>query len=165
MVLAPRLEQRQSQALIMTPQLQQAIKLLQLSNLDLAAYVEQELSENPMLERDEPAPGEAGDEPLDVHADDLVADGEPDPEALADMDFEAPQEAALEQDLGYDTDYDNLYSHDEHGASDTHLGGPSAWEEPAFAESPYPSSGGGFDTLEPDLEQTLTEQPSLRDHL
>ncbi len=35
----------------MTPQLQQAIKLLQLSNLDLAAYVEQELEKNPLLER------------------------------------------------------------------------------------------------------------------
>ena len=54
MVLTPRLEQRQSQALVMTPQLQQAIKLLQFSNIDLASYVEQELQENPMLERDLP---------------------------------------------------------------------------------------------------------------
>ena len=53
MVLSPRLEQRQTQALVMTPQLQQAIKLLQLSNVDLAAYIEHELQENPMLERDE----------------------------------------------------------------------------------------------------------------
>lgn len=52
MVLTPRLDLRQSQSLVMTPQLQQAIKLLQLSNLDLAAYVEQQLEENPLLERD-----------------------------------------------------------------------------------------------------------------
>src|SRR5215813_4213534 len=51
MALMPRLEMRQSQALVMTPQLMQAIKLLQLSNLDLAAYVEGELERNPLLER------------------------------------------------------------------------------------------------------------------
>src|ERR1700750_3224274 len=51
MALSQRLEFRQSQALVMTPQLMQAIKLLQLSNLDLAAYVEGELEKNPLLER------------------------------------------------------------------------------------------------------------------
>ena len=51
MALSQRLEFRQSQALVMTPQLMQAIKLLQLSNLDLAAYVEGELERNPLLER------------------------------------------------------------------------------------------------------------------
>ena len=51
MALTQRLEFRQSQALVMTPQLMQAIKLLQLSNLDLTAYVEGELERNPLLER------------------------------------------------------------------------------------------------------------------
>jgi RNA polymerase sigma-54 factor len=51
MALSQRLEFRQSQALVMTPQLMQAIKLLQLSSLDLAAYVETELEKNPLLER------------------------------------------------------------------------------------------------------------------
>src|SRR5262249_28011491 len=51
MALTQKLEIRQSQALVMTPQLMQAIKLLQLSNLDLAAYVEGELERNPLLER------------------------------------------------------------------------------------------------------------------
>ena len=51
MALSQRLELRQSHALVMTPQLMQAIKLLQLSNLDLAAYVESELERNPLLER------------------------------------------------------------------------------------------------------------------
>ena len=49
MALTPRLDQRQSQSLVMTPQLQQAIKLLQLSNIELAEFVEQELEQNPML--------------------------------------------------------------------------------------------------------------------
>src|SRR6201999_2949328 len=48
-----RLEIRQGQGLVMTPQLQQAIKLLQLSNVELAEYCETELERNPILERDE----------------------------------------------------------------------------------------------------------------
>ena len=53
MALGPRLEFRQTQSLIMTPQLRQAIKLLQFSNLEVAAFVEQELERNPLLERDD----------------------------------------------------------------------------------------------------------------
>src|SRR3990172_9417279 len=53
MAVTQRMELRQSQSLVMTPQLQQAIKLLELSNLELTAYVEQELEQNPLLERDE----------------------------------------------------------------------------------------------------------------
>ncbi len=55
MALTQRLEIRQGQSLVMTPQLQQAIKLLQLSNIELAEYCEQELERNPLLERDEGA--------------------------------------------------------------------------------------------------------------
>src|ERR1051325_1861111 len=58
MALTQRLEFRQSQALVMTPQLMQAIKLLQLSNLDLAAYVEGELERKPLLERSSEGPPE-----------------------------------------------------------------------------------------------------------
>jgi len=53
MVLTPKLELRQGQQLVMTPQLQQAIRLLQLSNLELGVFVENELERNPLLERDE----------------------------------------------------------------------------------------------------------------
>ncbi|MGE0765093.1 MAG: RNA polymerase factor sigma-54 [Hyphomicrobiaceae bacterium] len=52
MAITTKLELRQSQQLVMTPQLQQAIRLLQLSNLELSAYVETELERNPLLERD-----------------------------------------------------------------------------------------------------------------
>ncbi len=51
MAIAPKLKLKQSQSLVMTPQLQQAIKLLQLSNIELAAYVEEQLESNPLLER------------------------------------------------------------------------------------------------------------------
>ena len=59
MALSQKLEIRQSQTLVMTPQLMQAIKLLQLSNLDLAAYVEGELERNPLLERAGEGEGES----------------------------------------------------------------------------------------------------------
>jgi RNA polymerase sigma-54 factor len=61
MALTQRVQLRQSQALVMTPQLMQAIKLLALSNLDLVAYVEAELERNPVLDRENEArPGETG---------------------------------------------------------------------------------------------------------
>ena len=77
MALGPRLELRHSQSLVMTPQLRLAIKLLQFSHQDVAAFIEEELERNPMLERDEgqsdlPAidPPGAGDLPAHVQTDD-----------------------------------------------------------------------------------------------
>ncbi len=55
MALGPRLDLRQTQTLVMTPQLRQAIKLLQYSNVEVASFVEEELERNPLLERDESA--------------------------------------------------------------------------------------------------------------
>lgn len=50
MSLAPRLDLRQSQSLVMTPQLQQAIKLLALSNLEIEGFIAEEIERNPLLE-------------------------------------------------------------------------------------------------------------------
>lgn len=58
-----RLDLRQSQSLVMTPQLRQAIKLLQFTNMEAAAFVEEELERNPMLERDDPLSGPAPERP------------------------------------------------------------------------------------------------------
>lgn len=55
-MLGQRLEIRQGQGLVITPQLQQAIKLLQLSNMELDAFVEAELERNPLLQRDDNEP-------------------------------------------------------------------------------------------------------------
>src|SRR4029079_7499355 len=54
MAITTKLELRQSHSLVMTPQLQQAIKLLQLSNMELATFVDAELERNPLLEREDP---------------------------------------------------------------------------------------------------------------
>ncbi|NRA29541.1 MAG: RNA polymerase factor sigma-54 [Parvularculaceae bacterium] len=80
MKLTGRLEARQSQQLTMTPQLQQAIKLLQMSNIELQDFVDERLLENPFLERGEnpdapEKPAEAADKPEDLSP----ADGSDDP--------------------------------------------------------------------------------------
>jgi len=61
MALGPKLQQRQTQSLVMTPQLQQAIKLLQLSNIELSAFVEEQLEKNPLLERGNPEDNRRGE--------------------------------------------------------------------------------------------------------
>ena len=53
MALGPRLDLRQSQSLVMTPQLQQAIKLLALSNLEIETFIGDALESNPLLEAGE----------------------------------------------------------------------------------------------------------------
>ena len=75
MALSQKLQLRQSHALVMTPQLMQAIKLLQLSNLDLVGYVESELERNPLLERtgESEAEGEPPAPERDAAADDRPA--------------------------------------------------------------------------------------------
>jgi RNA polymerase sigma-54 factor len=60
MALSPRIELRLSQQLVMTPQLQQAIKLLQMSNLQVAEYLAGEVEKNPLLELAPPAPAPDG---------------------------------------------------------------------------------------------------------
>ena len=64
MALTPRFDLKQTTSLVMTPQLQQAIKLLQMSNVELTAYVEAELEQNPLLERDDPDQPTREDEAL-----------------------------------------------------------------------------------------------------
>ena len=88
MALTPRLELRQSQSLVMTPQLQQAIKMLQLSNLELSEYVEQELEKNPMLERDEDDHRDQDDGPAES-ADSPNSGDEADTESLASIQSDA----------------------------------------------------------------------------
>lgn len=105
MGLGPSLSIRQTQALVLTPQLQQAIKLLQLSNLELDAFIAEELSKNPLLEaqagdEDREAPAQAteeseGDEaPDDPGADNLIM-GQADDDRPLDVDWTAE---ALETD-------------------------------------------------------------------
>src|SRR4051812_39783109 len=83
MGLGPSLSIRQSQQLVLTPQLTQAIKLLQLSNLELDSFIAEELSKNPLLE----ARSEEGDEqPVgDFAADEEAVDEAPDDPGADDL--------------------------------------------------------------------------------
>ena len=71
MTVGARLKIRQTQALVMTRQLQQAIRLLQLSSLELSQYVEQELDRNPILER---ADADGGKEAASIEDGNLIND-------------------------------------------------------------------------------------------
>ncbi|OFX05248.1 MAG: RNA polymerase sigma-54 factor [Alphaproteobacteria bacterium RIFCSPHIGHO2_12_FULL_63_12] len=136
MALAPRLEFRQSQQLVMTPQLQQAIKLLQLSNLELAEFVEQQLEENPFLER---AAEQEGAEAPEKTA--PQSDGGDDGAAAIDLDsdgaaaraaeaIDAPQDEGDSANSGGDTEYkSNEWANVGSG------GGSSFEDERAFGET------------------------------
>lgn len=92
MALGPRLDLRQSQSLVMTPQLQQAIKLLALSNLEIEAFIGEALESNPLLEAGEisrDAESDFGPEETpreDFTADVLIAQGQGEAEAPLDLD-------------------------------------------------------------------------------
>ncbi len=168
MALGQRLEFKQSQQLVMTPQLQQAIKLLQYSNLELSAFVEQELEQNPLLER---ADGEAGGEDGGETAE--AAEGASDPVSEGADSAELAQRESLDSANAQplDTDYTNLYSDGSEGEGDK-ANGPAAAAEgsgdldgaQAF-EDWGPGGSRSFDDPETTLDQTYSQAPSLRDHL
>jgi RNA polymerase sigma-54 factor len=144
MVLTPRLELRQGQALVMTPQLQQAIKLLQMSSVELTAYVESELEQNPLLERDEA--GEDGTEAGSA------------PEDAAESAESSDQREERRDDDGDAADATETW-HEAAGREGEgnldYAGDPEAWRT---------RNGAAADGL-PGLDQTLTRPISLREHL
>lgn len=91
MAITPRLELKQSQNILMTPQLRQAINILQLSNIELNEFVTSELEKNPLLERE--------DEKLNSFDDT--------PQTIDDLDNNQEKESF--EDESYDIDYDNQF--------------------------------------------------------
>jgi len=154
MALTQRLDLRQTQALVMTPQLQQAIKLLQLSNLELAEYVDQEMERNPLLEREEAEPGGNAGDP-DPAADD-IADA-PSPETIGSDEFARASGMTDGDAAPLDTDYENVWTG----------GGPA--DADGWAGTSAPARTGGsldFDADgAPSIDQTLSGELGLRDHL
>lgn len=149
MALAPKLELRHSQQLVMTPQLQQAIKLLQLSNLELAEYVDDQLEQNPFLERDESpvdGPAERRSEGVTEAASSQSSDASGDDGAPGAVDSPAAEAAYDGADSG-DSDGDTAYS--EYRQND--------WASV--------SSGRNFDADDQEFGATLKKEISLADHL
>ena len=149
MGLAPRLDLRQSQSLVMTPQLQQAIRLLALSNLEVESFIAEEIEKNPLLEAgggepdadsEAPEPAEAPRESGEAATvDELVTSGDGLADAPLDMDLNSEnfhQDSAVDSLIGLD--------------GGLGLGGAG--------------SGGGFDEG-PDLDGFAGESLSLHDHL
>src|SRR5690348_5810764 len=135
MALGPRLDLRQSQSLVMTPQLQQAIKLLALSNLEIEAFIGEALETNPLLEAGEMRAERAAtpdevreDAPDDPTADQLIERGRGEADAPLDLDPEA-----------LDRDRDT-----------------GDWSAQA-------ASGGGEDL--PDISERADDEPTLAEHL
>ena len=137
-----RLELRQTQALVMTPQLQQAIKMLQLSNLELTQFVDAEIQQNPLLERreagfEQASPdnnGSVGESPSPVRLEETVA-GEFTPEAAEQWHATSGDEGDGSVDRG----------------GETHL-----WH----------TRSGSFNGVDrPEIEQTVTRPRTLREHL
>ncbi|MFY9894078.1 MAG: RNA polymerase factor sigma-54 [Xanthobacteraceae bacterium] len=151
MALTQRLQIRQSQALVMTPQLLQAIKLLQLSNLDLVAYVEGELERNPLLDRS--ADDEATGEPETAQtADSPSADGE-----TWNAGESEPTGEAIEDRL--DTRLEDVFPDDAEPIRPRAAEGPAGYSEWAGV------GPGGRDDGDYNLEAFISAETTLADWL
>ncbi len=141
MSITQRLDLRQSQTLIMTPQLQQAIKLLQMSNQELGEFVASEIEQNPLLEKADdggPVAEHVPSPPEDFAVSGHTPEKTPDtPAPLSGED--APQSGGE----------DEMWANDGYGSD----------------ESFAPSHSGSFENDEFNAAQNVAEGPSLRDHL
>jgi RNA polymerase sigma-54 factor len=157
MPLSPKLELRQSQSLVMTPQLMQAIKLLQLSNLDLIAYVDAELERNPLLERDE-ADNDRGEAPAadDYERADSAAEKNGEGPEWMEAGLDAAPDGGIEK---LDTDLGNVFQDDHQRAPDE-----TAPALPGETWSTAPTRQ-AISAEDYNLEAFVAEEKSLADHL
>ncbi|MFL6856826.1 MAG: RNA polymerase factor sigma-54 [Allosphingosinicella sp.] len=148
MSIGPRLDLRQSQSLVMTPQLQQAIRLLALSNLEVESFIAEEIEKNPLLES---AAGEPDEAPAE-HLDQAPArdDGEP---VTADA-LILKGEGAADAPLDIDVDDENFH---QDSASDRGLDGSLRLEGMG--------GGGGAEGEGPDFDSFAADGLSLHEHL
>jgi RNA polymerase sigma-54 factor len=152
-VLHLRLEPRQSQKIVITPQLRQAIKLLQLSAIELQSYIENEIRENPLLSGEE-----RGEEPLS--APEMTANGHAEADVPA---FDARDRSGVEINIEYEPQSpgDALY---EAAAHEPAFDAGSEWAIPAGkGGAPVGDDYDPFATIAPSvsLENHLAEQAQL----
>ena len=161
MGIGPRLDLRQSLQLVMTPQLQQAIKLLALNNMELEAYLGSELDSNPLL-------SSAGSEDGGDGVEDFTADrdGDGGGEDGGDGDFEPATADVLMTgadaniDAPLDADYaSETFHHD--GPSDSASFDGSA----APPDSGLSATGSSGSAEGGDFDQFAAAEPSLLDFL
>ena len=136
-----RLELRQSQKLIMTPRMQQAMKILRLSNLDLGDFVDDEIRENPLLERADVALGKNDRRTMSSGT---IGRPRLEPELLA-AEFSPDAPEHWQSEWGEDGDR-----------------GVDFGEEP---QSWHGRNGGLYEGARPGLDQFVTRPMTLREHL
>lgn len=166
MAIGPRLDLRQSQQLVMTPQLQQAIKLLALSNLELEGFVIAELEKNPLLEVGEDQ-GER--EAVETDSDGGDGDGFDDGDTLT-----ASDTALMRDDIAQGTTpeaaldiavEDNIYQNDSPSdRSGEPDGAMSGMEGLSLTGTGSIAEGGDYDDTS-GINATLVAETSLQDHL
>lgn len=164
MAMMPRMEMRQGQSLVMTPQLLQAIKLLQLSHLELNSFVEAELERNPLLEREaDPTEAPLAPEPgIDRDLSEAPAEGEW-------FEGEAANSRELERG-GLDNGSDNVFQDEasaltQRGEAALSGAGASMADALPVTGGAYAGSGGSFEGDGEGFESSLTAELSLHDHL
>ncbi len=155
MALTPRLDLRQSQSLVMTPQLQQAIKLLALSSLEIEAFIAEAVEKNPLLEigsseDTDRRKDNAGEEPPgDAPA--ASTEGQASDTALGTSDMSASE--ALDMDI-------------RDGGDNDAGGGPgSADGMLSLSSGGAAGAGNGEFGDSPDFDSFAAADLSLRDHL
>ena len=164
MNLGPRLDLRQTQSLVMTPQLQQAIRLLALSNVEVEAFIAEEVERNPLLEsqtgQDEGGPGaeEAG-APADemIVAERVDADGDFEPATVDELVMTGDGQA----DAPLDMDMDSEDFHQDSACD--RIGGASGGLDGGLGLAGTGAGGASEDGT--DFDSFAGEQVSLHDHL
>ncbi len=167
MALSTKLMLRQGQSLVMTPQLLQAIKLLQFSNVELSAFVEEELERNPLLERAEdraePALDHAAEGAPESWTNDS-ADFDPGDTTRTEGDWASESmvldSRSLESDLG--TEVGNSFDSDR---AQTPHEIQSSPEGAGLSATSWTGTSGGADGEPADLEAYVAAQLTLHDHL
>src|SRR5271157_3980933 len=153
MALSAKLTMRQGQAMVLTPQLLQAIKLLQMPNVELSAFIEGELTSNPLLERAEEYEA-AGAEPSEGEPPQGEAPVEPGDWATEGLETDS---AALAANLG--TEVENAFD------SDRTAPPAPATATDGLSASSWAGGAGSESGEAPDLEAFVAETLSLHVHL
>ncbi|MGB3898245.1 MAG: RNA polymerase factor sigma-54 [Mesorhizobium sp.] len=155
MALAAKLQLRQSQSLVMTPQLMQSIRLLQLTHLELERFIDEEIERNPFLERAEPPEDAAGETPRK----------EPDERETPASDdwFETDAPASAEtMSERLDTSLENLFPDD---PGTTEAPGPGIADQWTDSWKSSPGSGSAAMPQGYDMEAMAAAATTLRDHV
>jgi len=149
MALKQGLVIKQGQSLVMTPQLQQSLKILQFSNQELSEFIESELENNPLLEKSE-------------SIDDKEDKKRSDDAEITDIVDKSKEENIPSQDENdLDVDYENVWQDDNKG---------SEYDSRPTESSHIQGGGGGDNNFDSSYdasyyEKTMSEDENLRDHI